>query len=391
MPYFAPLFARDPRRRRAPARDHLEALELRTMLSAAAAATAATASQTSNVPTITTLTSTATSAEVGQYVPLTATVMNAGLASEGKAATVQPTKGRVEFLTDSPNPIILGKARLSATGKASFATNKLNDLGPYQIEAEYLPANKFFASSTSAPISVTITPQTLNAPTVTSLQVVQSAIETGEPVTLNATVQNASSSVPDGIVKFTTVSAHPIALGSVAVTSFGTQVSFGTYKLPKVGVDQIQAKYVPNTNRFAESFSAPVTVAVTPLTVASFRVTPVIRHGKLNKPVSFEVTALNSHGQPMTNYTGTVAFTSPTDSSVTFPPAFYTNLHISASPPQTTGLATFTPQAYTFTTADQGSHTFFGAASFGKAGAETIKVSQANDPKVSGRATFAIE
>jgi hypothetical protein len=204
-------------------------------------------------------------------------------------------------------------------------------------------------------------------------------------------VQNANSSLPDGIVTFATVSAHPVVLGSVAVTTFGQQVSFGTYKLPKVGVDLIQAKYVPNSNRFAESSAAPVAIAVTPLTVASFGVKPVIRHGKLNKPVSFEVTALNPHGQPATSYTGTIAFASPTDSAVTFPPEFYTNLHISASPPQTTGLATFTPQSYTFTPADHGSHTFFGGVTFGKAGAESLKVFQADDPKVSGKTTFAIE
>ena len=82
---------------------------------------------------------------------------------------------------------------------------------------------------------------------------------------------------------------------------------------------QIQAKYLPNTNRFAESFSAPITVAVTPLTAASFRVTPVVSHGKLNKPVSFAVTALNTQGQPLTNYTGTVVFSSPTDSLTILP------------------------------------------------------------------------
>ena len=147
-------------------------------------------------------------------------------------------------------------------------------------------------------------------------------------------------------------------LGEVTVSNFGQQVSFGTYKLEKVGVYHVQATYVPDTNRFARSVSAPVAVLVTPLTAASFRVTPVVRHGKLNKPVSFEVTALNSHGQPLSDYTGTVVFTSPTDSWTTFPPSVYASLHISAPPPQSTGLADFAPQSYTFTPADHGSHTF---------------------------------
>src|SRR5262249_38663469 len=35
-------------------------------------------------------------------------------------------------------------------------------------------------------------------------------------------------------------------------------------------------------------------------------------------------------------------------------------------------------------------HTFMGAVTFGKAGAETLQVTQADDPKVRGRTTFAI-
>ena len=118
-------------------------------------------------------------------------------------------------------------------------------------------------------------------------------VETGEPITLNATVQNANSSLADGVVEFVTVAPHPVVLGEVAVGTFGQQVSFTTGKLKKVGTYQIEAKYLPNTNRFAESTSAPVTVTVTPLTAASFRVTPVVRHGHLGQPMSFTVTALN--------------------------------------------------------------------------------------------------
>src|SRR5262249_13715822 len=167
-------------------------------------------------------------------------------------------------------------------------------------------------------------------------------------------------------------------------------VSFATYKLQKVGIYQVQAKYVPSTNRFARSFSTPITVAVTPRTVTSFRVTPVVHRGKLNKPVSFDVTALNKHGHRVTSYTGTIVFTSPTDTPTVFSPHFYSTLHITPTPPQTTGLAEFNPESYTFTAADQGSHRFIGGVKFGKAGAERIKVIQANDPKVIGKATFAI-
>ena len=58
-------------------------------------------------------------------------------------------------------------------------------------------------------MAVTITPRRVNAPTVTSLQAVANTIETGEPITLNATVENADSSLPDGVVKFVTVGPPP--------------------------------------------------------------------------------------------------------------------------------------------------------------------------------------
>jgi len=216
-------------------------------------------------------------------------------------------------------------------------------------------------------------------------------IETGEPITFNATVQNANSSLPDGIVKFFTVARHPVALGAINATQFGQQISFGTFALEKVGFHQVEAKYVPNSNRFAKSFSAPITVAVTPLTAASFLVKPVVRHGKLNKPLSFSVTALNIHGQPLTDYTGTVVFSSPTDSFSILPKGVYVKYKLTPSAPPTSGLATFPTMQYTFTTADHGSHTFYGGVIFDKAGAEKVQVTQANNLKVFGKATFAVE
>ncbi len=376
MPYFACFLGRDFRRRKATARRQLEALEERTMLSGTPAPI--------DVPTVTTLSSGATSAESGQYVPLFATVKDTGTSS-------QRITGNVEFFSDGPNPVLLGTAKLSKNGGASLSTKMLKNAGPYQIQAVFVTANKYFSGSTSAPIPVTITPQTVNAPTVTSLQVTPNVIETGEPIMLSASVQNSNSSLPDGVIEFTTLGRHPVVLNTIPVSNFGEQVSFTSNYLENVGFHQVQAKYLPNTNRFAKSLSVPVTIAITPLTAVAFRVTPVVPHGKLNKPVSFEVTALNAHRQPLTNYTGTVVFSSPTDTSTTFPPSFYTNLHISASPPQTTGLAEFPVQSYTFTPADHGSHMFLGGVTFGKAGAEVLQVTQGNDSKVVGKATFAIE
>jgi hypothetical protein len=343
------------------------------------------------VPTTTTLKSAATLAETGQPVPLSATVADAGTGSQINAGKVEKILGKVEFFSVSPDPVLLGTVTLSKKDTASLPAKMLKAAGPYQIDAVFLPANTNFATSTSAPIPVTITPATVNAPTVTSLQVMPNVIETGEALTLTASAQNSNSSLPDGVIEFTTVGRHPVVLNTIPISNFGEQVGLTSSFLQKVGFHQVQAKYLPNTNRFAKSLSTPITIAITPLTAVAFRVTPVVSHGKLNKPVSFSVTALNAQDKPLTNYTGTVVFSSPTDTSTTFPPAFYTNLHISASPPQTTGLAMFPVQSYTFTAADHGTHTFLGGVTFGKAGAEQIQVTQGNDPEVQGKATFAIE
>ena len=212
---------------------------------------------------------------------------------------------------------------------------------------------------------MTITPQTHNDPTVTTVRTQTNRVETGEAVALNMTVQDANSSLAGGTVKFTTVSRHPVVLAKVAVSAFDQPVSLATDKLQKVGIYQIQAVYTPNTNRFAKSTSAPVTITVTPLTAASFRVTPAGPSRYIStQPMSFEVTALDAQGQPLTNYTGTVVFTSPTDSWTIFPKAVYESLDIADPSPQTTGLATFTTQEYTFTPADHGSHTFVGGVTF---------------------------
>jgi hypothetical protein len=179
-------------------------------------------------------------------------------------------------------------------------------------------------------------------------------------------------------------------LGDVAVGTFGQQVGITTLKLQKVGNYQVEAKYLPNTNVFAESTSAPTPITVTPLTAASFRVKPLVRHGHIGALMSYSVTAVNARNQPVTNYIGTVVFSSPTDSWTVFPKAVYAGMNIPPPPPESTGLASFNPQAYTFTPADHGSHTFVAAVTFGKGGAETLQVTQANNPKVVGKTTFSI-
>jgi hypothetical protein len=179
-------------------------------------------------------------------------------------------------------------------------------------------------------------------------------------------------------------------LAKISVGVFNKPISISTDKLQEIGVYQLQATYVPKSNRFAGSTSAPVTVAITPLTAASFRVTPVVSHGAVDQPLSFEVTALDAQGQPLTSYTGTVVFSSPTDSWAMLSPSEDAKFSIPEPSLDSPILARFSPASYTFTPADQGSHTFVGTVTFGKAGAETLQVTQADDPEVDGKTTFAI-
>ncbi len=344
-----------------------------------------------NVPTTTTLTTGATLAEAGQDIPLVATVTDAGTGDQIDAGKVEAITGSVAFLTDSPNPIVLGEVKLNSAGQASISATALQNAGPYQIIAEFLPANNYFAESTSAPVAVTITPTTVNAPTVTSLQAEPNSIETGEAITFTASVQNANSDIAQGTIELKTVARHPVVLSQVPVSSFGVPVTLTTAALQKVGTYQVEAVYIPGTNRFAESTSPPVAVSVTPLTVASFRVTPVVSHGRLGRPRSFQVIALNAKRQPVTNYTGTVVFTSPTGSWTLLKPSTYVTLGLPIPPANSPILATFNPQTYTFTTDNHGQQTFLNAVTFGKGGAETVKVTQANNPKVFGIGTFAIQ
>ncbi len=386
---------------------------------ASATATVQVIPQPIHVPTKVILVTGASRAESGQSVPLLAVVKDAGTGNQVDAGKVLPISGTVQFYSRSPQSILLGQVSINQAtttssssfvqalqsifgqtnqaaiqagkNRATISTNKLTQVAPYAIEARFTPSNSDFTASTSAPLQVTITPSTHHDPTTTALQAPTTTIEQGEEISFNATVQNHSSSLAGGVVEFTTMGSHPILLGKIAVSGFDQHLSLTTGKLQKPGDYHVQAIYLPGNSRFAESASAPVTITVTPMTAASFRVTPVRRYGAVKQPLSFTVTAVDSRGRPVTNYDGTVFVYSPTNSLPNFPPSTYTALNIAPPSPATPGLARITPTSYTFTTADHGSHTFVNGVTFGKGGAERIRITQASDSKVQGEATFAIE
>ena len=66
-----------------------------------------------HVPTAITVESGAPIAETGQFVPLVAAVKDAGTGNQVDAGKVATIAGTIEFLTDSPHPIILGKVPLN--------------------------------------------------------------------------------------------------------------------------------------------------------------------------------------------------------------------------------------------------------------------------------------
>jgi hypothetical protein len=373
-----------------------------------------------HVPTNVVLQTSAPRAQSGQSVPLVATVQNAGTGNQVHTGSVEPISGVLTFYTKTPHPIVLGEVSFdqskSTTSSSSItaalqsifglsnaqsvkvgqsggyiSTNKLSAVGTYQIVARFVPNNDDYAASTSAPQTVKISPGTRNAPTETFLQTPTSTVESGEDISLIATVHNASSSLAGGMVKLITVGPHPVTLGTISVGAFDQEINFTTNDLQRPGEYQVRALYLPKSNRFGPSLSAPVTITVNPLTAASFRVRPVVGFGQVKEPLSFTVTALDVHGQRLTNYTGTVVINSPTDSPLNLSTETYTSLHISPPSPDSPGLAQISPDSYTFTTADQGSHTFLDGVTFGKAGPESLQVIQANNSKVRGRTNFAIE
>jgi hypothetical protein len=162
-------------------------------------------------------------------------------------------------------------------------------------------------------------------------------------------------------------------LGASGLDRLG-HATITTNKLHRGGTFEVQAEFIPSLRGYARS-SVLLTVTTGPAAVSSFRITAPHYYGAPGTPITFTVTALNWQKQPVTGYTGTIALASPTN-------------HAAAT---TNPAATFVPKVYTFTTADQGSHTFVKGLTFHKGGAEVLRVHQVSNTRISGQATFGIE
>jgi hypothetical protein len=228
-------------------------------------------------------------------------------------------------------------------------------------------------------------------PTETLLQ---SSTDTAGPkqaVSFIATVKNADTGKPvsGGRVEFFLQAPKPRLLGKVNLNRKGV-AALTTTKITHLGPNVVVADFIPATHRPAGSESAPATITINPLAVTSFLVVPAQPFGHAGEAMTFTVTALDEARQPVTDYTGTVLVTSPTDSTTIFPPRTYVALRVPPPPAVAIGLATFQNQVYTFTPADHGTHTFVNGVTFNKGGAETVKVQQKNNSTIRGIGRFAI-
>jgi hypothetical protein len=204
--------------------------------------------------------------------------------------------------------------------------------------------------------------------TTTVLQASTKLTGSGARVTLTAKVGAAhmGRSVNAGSVHFAVVSASPEPLGRAHLNKLG-EARITTSRLKPGSSYEVEAEFVPSVRGYATS-SDQLTLSVGRPEVTSFQITAAHYFGAPGTPVTFSVTAVDRQMEPVTSFTGTIHLVSPTNRQ-----------------------AKLVPSSYSFTTADQGSHTFVDGVTFHKGGAEVLKVAQVNNTRIRGKATFGIE
>jgi hypothetical protein len=168
-------------------------------------------------PTPLTLTHTVASVDVahpvtGQPLTVTATVSAPG----------NPT-GTVEFTSGGSDLPGCAAVPLGASGTAQCTVSGGLAAGSYPIATNYSGDSSFGASSNVAPLTVTVTP----AATSTTLSPDNTALVTGQPLMLTATVAVTSPgspgvALPGGTIAFQAGGVNLAGCGSVAVDDTGT-------------------------------------------------------------------------------------------------------------------------------------------------------------------------
>ena len=104
-------------------------------------------------------------------------------------------------------------------------------------------------------------------------------------------------------------------------------------------------------------------ITVNPAAASSLKITASTYNPVVNTPFTVTVTALDAYNNPATGYTGTVKFTSSDKRAVL-------------------------PHNYTFTTADNGAHTFTNGVTFRTTGSQTLTASDTTGKRIT--ATFTV-
>jgi hypothetical protein len=172
-----------------------------SFLSSNSAAVSVTVSSQATTTT-TSLNASPNAVGTGQTLTLTAAV-------QGTGNTVPA--GTVSFMSGSTP---LGTAPVNPSGVATLTITTLA-VGTYSLTAQY-SGDAIFLSSTSAPVSATVSGQATM--TTTSLTASPNPVTSGQTLTLTAAVQGSGSAAPSGTVNFLNGS---VLLGTATLNSSG--------------------------------------------------------------------------------------------------------------------------------------------------------------------------
>jgi hypothetical protein len=253
------------------------------------------------LPTTVTLTVSAPAITAGQTEMLTANV---------QGATTPAETGNVTF---SDQYGTLGAAVVTPTSTGSTASISYSSLssGPHQIIAVY-SGDINFASSTSAPQTVTVSGGTSPAGTTTTLSITPGSATYTQPVTFSASVATTSeAAVTAGQVIFcntaATICNQLQNLAVAQLTSSGTAVA--RFAPGTIGAHTVKAVFL-GTASASTSTSAPQTVAVT----GTYPTSSTISASGVPGNYSLTGTVVGL-GSPTLAPTGNVTFNDTTNSS----------------------------------------------------------------------------
>jgi len=243
-------------------------------------------------PTTTTLLSSVNPSAVGESVTFSAAV------KVSAPNTMRPT-GTVTFFdgaTEVGSATVVNGGGSKNLNSAAIATSTLA-AGSHNIQAVYSGDN-VFAGSTSA-IVVQVVQGSTAATTTTALSASMTSATAGQAITFTAHVTSSASGTPTGTV---TISDGALVLAQVSLDGMGqaaltTPLSAGTHA--------IAAAYGGDAN-FGASASPPVTVTVTPASLATTTTTLAssANPSTAGGLITLTATVTSASGTP----TGTVTF-----------------------------------------------------------------------------------